>query len=211
MLYLFFQELVCDLSVLLRGTTEEKLNWAFNLYDINKDGQITKEVWKHFNLSRLCLNYILNFDSCQKNVFVLWSMEYTDCIWSFFQEMLDILKSIYDLMGKSIHPRLKEEAVRQHIRMFFQVMPLCTIIFRKSDYAYIFWKICRTYHFALYYIEVFRQKCPQGGARSTMTFSPIWICHLKFTLVQSLTLMSSKPVWLSVFCGTWSKMFWEMF
>ncbi|CAM4493378.1 unnamed protein product [Leuciscus chuanchicus] len=76
---LSFEELVCDLSVLLRGTTEEKLNWAFNLYDINKDGLITKE------------------------------------------EMLDILKSIYDLMGKSIHPRLKEEAVRQHVSIFFQV------------------------------------------------------------------------------------------
>jgi hypothetical protein len=29
---------------LLRGTVQEKLNWAFNLYDINKDGYITKEV-----------------------------------------------------------------------------------------------------------------------------------------------------------------------
>uniref|UniRef100_A0A673HQ04 Kv channel-interacting protein 4 n=2 Tax=Sinocyclocheilus rhinocerous TaxID=307959 RepID=A0A673HQ04_9TELE len=38
--------------------------------------------------------------------------------------MLDILKSIYDLMGKSIHPRLKEEAVRQHVRMFFQKMDM---------------------------------------------------------------------------------------
>uniref|UniRef100_A0A671M7P1 Kv channel-interacting protein 4 n=1 Tax=Sinocyclocheilus anshuiensis TaxID=1608454 RepID=A0A671M7P1_9TELE len=41
-----------------------------------------------------------------------------------FEEMLDILKSIYDLMGKSIHPRLKEEAVRQHVRMFFQKMDI---------------------------------------------------------------------------------------
>lgn len=32
------------LSTLLRGTIQEKLNWAFNLYDINKDGYITKEV-----------------------------------------------------------------------------------------------------------------------------------------------------------------------
>lgn len=32
------------LSILLRGTVQEKLNWAFNLYDINKDGYITKEV-----------------------------------------------------------------------------------------------------------------------------------------------------------------------
>lgn len=37
------------LSILLRGTVQEKLNWAFNLYDINKDGYITKEVggWLH--------------------------------------------------------------------------------------------------------------------------------------------------------------------
>lgn len=33
------------LSILLRGTVQEKLKWAFNLYDINKDGYITKEVW----------------------------------------------------------------------------------------------------------------------------------------------------------------------
>lgn len=32
------------LSILLRGTVHEKLKWAFNLYDINKDGCITKEV-----------------------------------------------------------------------------------------------------------------------------------------------------------------------
>lgn len=36
------------LSILLRGTIQEKLNWAFNLYDINKDGYITKEVRKNF-------------------------------------------------------------------------------------------------------------------------------------------------------------------
>lgn len=38
------QDFVGGLSVLLRGTVQEKLNWAFNLYDINKDGFITKEV-----------------------------------------------------------------------------------------------------------------------------------------------------------------------
>lgn len=38
------QDFVIGLSVLLRGTAQEKLKWAFNLYDINKDGCITKEV-----------------------------------------------------------------------------------------------------------------------------------------------------------------------
>ena len=39
-----FEDFVIGLSVLLRGSVIEKLNWAFNLYDINKDGYITKEV-----------------------------------------------------------------------------------------------------------------------------------------------------------------------
>lgn len=40
----FRQDFVIGLSVLLRGTVQQKLKWAFNLYDINKDGYITKEV-----------------------------------------------------------------------------------------------------------------------------------------------------------------------
>lgn len=43
-LVFLLQDFVMGLSILLRGTIQEKLNWAFNLYDINKDGYITKEV-----------------------------------------------------------------------------------------------------------------------------------------------------------------------
>lgn len=32
------------LSVLLRGTEQQKLKWTFDLYDVNKDGYVTKEV-----------------------------------------------------------------------------------------------------------------------------------------------------------------------
>lgn len=42
--YVFLQDFVIGLSVLLRGSETEKLRWAFNLYDINKDGYITKKV-----------------------------------------------------------------------------------------------------------------------------------------------------------------------
>lgn len=50
---LFFpQDFVMGLSILLRGTVQEKLNWAFNLYDINKDGYITKEVGRGRRLAK---------------------------------------------------------------------------------------------------------------------------------------------------------------
>jgi len=37
------QEFVTGLSVLARGTIHEKLQWAFNLYDTDDDGVITRE------------------------------------------------------------------------------------------------------------------------------------------------------------------------
>ncbi|XP_075922041.1 Kv channel-interacting protein 4-like isoform X2 [Petromyzon marinus] len=77
---LSFEDFVMGLSVLLRGTINEKLYWAFNLYDINKDGYITKE------------------------------------------EMLDIMRSIYDMMGKYTHPAVQDEAPLEHVEKFFQKM-----------------------------------------------------------------------------------------
>ena len=35
--------MLISLSTLLRGTTYEKLRWTFTLYDLNKDGYITKQ------------------------------------------------------------------------------------------------------------------------------------------------------------------------
>lgn len=50
-----FEDFVIGLSVLLRGSITEKLNWAFNLYDINKDGYITKEVRPgHYSVKTEC-------------------------------------------------------------------------------------------------------------------------------------------------------------
>ena len=36
--------------------------------------------------------------------------------------MLDIMKSIYDMMGKYTYPALREEAPREHVESFFQVL-----------------------------------------------------------------------------------------
>ncbi|XP_026136086.1 Kv channel-interacting protein 1 isoform X1 [Carassius auratus] len=75
-----FEDFVMALSILLRGTTTEKLQWTFNLYDINRDGYITKE------------------------------------------EMTDIVKAIYDMMGRFTYPALKTDAPKQHVDAFFQKM-----------------------------------------------------------------------------------------
>ncbi|XP_052771334.1 Kv channel-interacting protein 4-like isoform X10 [Mya arenaria] len=38
-----FEEFIMGLSVLARGSLPERLQWAFNLYDVNGDGIITKD------------------------------------------------------------------------------------------------------------------------------------------------------------------------
>uniref|UniRef100_A0A3Q3BAV5 Kv channel interacting protein 2 n=1 Tax=Kryptolebias marmoratus TaxID=37003 RepID=A0A3Q3BAV5_KRYMA len=38
-----FEDLVLSLSIILRGSITDKLSWVFNLYDLNKDGCITRE------------------------------------------------------------------------------------------------------------------------------------------------------------------------
>ncbi len=39
----FFQDFVVGLSILVRGTLEEKLRWTFSLYDQDRDGLISRE------------------------------------------------------------------------------------------------------------------------------------------------------------------------
>ncbi|XP_063024472.1 Kv channel-interacting protein 1 isoform X3 [Melospiza melodia melodia] len=38
------------------------------------------------------------------------------------EEMMDIVKAIYDMMGKYTYPVLKEDAPRQHVEVFFQTL-----------------------------------------------------------------------------------------
>lgn len=41
--YISFEEFLTGLSIISKGSLDEKLNWAFGLYDTNGDGYITKE------------------------------------------------------------------------------------------------------------------------------------------------------------------------
>ena len=40
-MFLDFREFVCSLSMTTTGTVDEKLRWAFNMYDVNGDGTVT--------------------------------------------------------------------------------------------------------------------------------------------------------------------------
>lgn len=109
--FFFWQDFVIGLSVLLRGTVTEKLRWAFNLYDINKDGYITKEVWKtRFN--RLHIGSWVH--TCVFAIVTAINIH-------FLQEMLAIMKSIYDMMGRHTSPCVKDDAAFEHVEKFFQV------------------------------------------------------------------------------------------
>lgn len=45
-----------------------------------------------------------------------------------FQEMLDIMTSIYDMMGKYTYPTMQDDAPREHVESFFQVQPSLKIL-----------------------------------------------------------------------------------
>ena len=78
------------LSVLARGTVEEKLEWAFGLYDIDGDGVIGRD------------------------------------------EMLNIVTSIYDMIGKCAVPSVDETAIVEHVDNIFQVHQLVTVAGTRS-------------------------------------------------------------------------------
>lgn len=91
------------LSVLLRGSVTEKLRWAFNLYDINKDGYITKEV---------------------RSLSATGETLPAPRVSASLQEMMAIMSSIYDMMGRYTLPTIRDDSPFEHVEKFFQVSHL---------------------------------------------------------------------------------------
>ncbi|CAG5877916.1 unnamed protein product [Menidia menidia] len=104
-----FKDFVMGLSILLRGTLREKLEWTFHLYDINRDGYINREV-------RLCeAKFEKRFTGSQISTKTKKNP-------MFLQEMTEIVRAIYDMMGKYTYPALKGDVPQQHVDAFFQKM-----------------------------------------------------------------------------------------
>jgi len=40
-MFLDFREFICSLSMTTRGSIDDKLRWAFNIYDVNGDGKVS--------------------------------------------------------------------------------------------------------------------------------------------------------------------------
>eukprot|EP00116_Pleurobrachia_bachei_P011374 sb/3471636/ len=53
-----FKEFICALYITSRGNVKQKLNWAFNLYDIDGNGNVSKDE---------CLNIIRSIHSMMAN------------------------------------------------------------------------------------------------------------------------------------------------
>ena len=80
---------------------DEKLRWIFNLYDINRDGKVTKD------------------------------------------ELLLIVSSVYELMGKYTEPVIDEETPKQHVEQVFKKLnPKQDGVITMDDFLKTCYNVC---------------------------------------------------------------------
>ena len=73
------QDFLNILSKVSRGSIEEKLQWVFDLYDLDGDGLISKN------------------------------------------EMVDVVSSIYEMLGRATLPTVDESSAKEHVEKIFHV------------------------------------------------------------------------------------------
>ncbi|XP_076150272.1 Kv channel-interacting protein 4-like [Alosa pseudoharengus] len=98
------------------GDSSNYAHFLFRAFDRNQTGFVNFE---DFSLG---LSALLRGPVEEKLtwVFNLYDINNDGCITK--EEMLDIMKAIYDMMGTSLNPRLSEDTARQHTEIFFQKM-----------------------------------------------------------------------------------------
>lgn len=75
LIIVILQEFVAGLSLILRGSIYDRLNWAFHFYDLDKDGFITREV------PQIKLWLVFCFDINIYSIGVLWKTNVKEYVW----------------------------------------------------------------------------------------------------------------------------------
>jgi hypothetical protein len=82
-----FQDYILTLSVLCRGTIDEKLRWIFRLYDINGEGQLTMLSMNYCFFSRMSVKLFFRFMIYLVHQFnlVLMNVKYNNMLMKFLK------------------------------------------------------------------------------------------------------------------------------
>ncbi|XP_034095148.1 Kv channel-interacting protein 2 isoform X2 [Gymnodraco acuticeps] len=109
-----FEDFIVSLSIILRGSITDKLNWAFNLYDLNKDGCITREEMTDIMGSIYDMMGKYTYPCMKENA----SKEHVD---NFFQKM-DKNKDGVVTIEEFLDTCQKDESIMQSMHMFDNVI-----------------------------------------------------------------------------------------
>uniref|UniRef100_A0A2K6F179 Potassium voltage-gated channel interacting protein 1 n=1 Tax=Propithecus coquereli TaxID=379532 RepID=A0A2K6F179_PROCO len=115
----FFPHGVLPLFEVLLSPSVEPLTYAhylFNAFDTTQTGSVKFEDFV------TALSILLRGTVHEK---LRWTFNLYDINKDGYinkEEMMDIVKAIYDMMGKYTYPVLKEDTPRQHVDVFFQKM-----------------------------------------------------------------------------------------